>query len=134
MTGTVTPQWTIGQLTLPAPRQRPKELIRPNAAAAEKGTPTSLPATLPSAVPASQPIIAAPIKAGNLKGEVTPDGTFVAAPARFKAAEFLRRQAMSPVLRGYGFSRLRPGNWTLSKARRKAAAHLDRRGNEVCRP
>ena len=103
--GAVNPRWAIGQLTLPAPRAKPKELIRPNAAAAAAaagvpgapgvgasaagtpgagapafpGGPAAAPAPAPAAAaPATHP--AAPIKAGNLLGQVASDGTFTAAP------------------------------------------------------
>ncbi|HWE93005.1 MAG TPA: PQQ-binding-like beta-propeller repeat protein [Tepidisphaeraceae bacterium] len=76
--GVVTPKWSVGPLTLPAPRAKPKELIRPNAAAAAAGAATAAPAVAaaPTPPPVTQP--AAPIKAGNLLGEVAPDGTFTA--------------------------------------------------------
>jgi hypothetical protein len=67
-------KWEVGQLVLPPPPVRPKELMRPNSAAAAAGTAApSTPATPP---PPTQP--AAPIKVGNLDGTVDDSGTFTA--------------------------------------------------------
>ncbi|HZL38602.1 MAG TPA: PQQ-binding-like beta-propeller repeat protein [Tepidisphaeraceae bacterium] len=80
--GEVKPQWYIGQLTMPAPRAKPKALLnRANSAAAAKGQVTVADQTAASAAPAVPPppvTPAAPTKAGNLEGNLSQDGTFAA--------------------------------------------------------
>ncbi|HZK82193.1 MAG TPA: hypothetical protein VFC46_14020, partial [Humisphaera sp.] len=75
--GEIKPQWSIDKLTLPAPRARPKSLIRPGAVAPAGGPAQPAPKAAPVAPPATQP--AAPIKAGTLQGAVGADGTFTSA-------------------------------------------------------
>ncbi|MDB5292382.1 MAG: Pyrrolo-quinoline quinone, partial [Phycisphaerales bacterium] len=127
--GDVKPQWSIGQLTLPAPRARPKELIRPNAAAAAAaaGAPGAPGAPTPGAgasaapgaaaaapAPAAAPPVtqpAAPIKAGNLAGEVTPDGVFTATAGPLQGGGVFAADGST-----IGFARVRvfpPLPWTL---------------------
>jgi outer membrane protein assembly factor BamB len=67
------PQWSIGKVTLPAPRVRPAELNRPNSAAAAAGAATKPTTMVLTTTPA------APIKAGNLKGTIDDSGLFTAA-------------------------------------------------------
>ena len=67
--------WEVGQLTMPPPPARPKELMRPNSAAAAQGAATSKPADVK---PATPPAPAAPVKVGNLEGTVDPNGVFTA--------------------------------------------------------
>ncbi|MDB5303557.1 MAG: Pyrrolo-quinoline quinone [Phycisphaerales bacterium] len=100
--GDVKPQWSIGQLTLPAPRARPKELIRPNAAAAAKGAATAPAAAPAPAIPAPATQPAAPIKAGNLAGEVTADGVFTATPGPFQGGGIFAMEGSAT-----GFARVR---------------------------
>ena len=93
-------KWEIGQLTLPAPRKRPTALIRPNSAAAARPGPTTAPTTVATTAPSAQP--AGPIKAGNLKGELTEKGQFTAAPGPLQGGAVVLNSG--PVT---GFARVR---------------------------
>ena len=75
--GEVKPQkWEVGQVTLPAPPPRPKELMRTNTAVAAQGG-EAKPAA-PVAPPPPPPAVG-PTKAGNLQGSVDDSGRFTAA-------------------------------------------------------
>jgi outer membrane protein assembly factor BamB len=67
-------KWEVGQLTMPPPPARPKELMRPNSAAAAQGKAVEAkPAVAPK--PPAPP--ATPAKVGNLQGTVDENGVFV---------------------------------------------------------
>jgi outer membrane protein assembly factor BamB len=68
-------KWEVGQLTMPPPPVRPKELMRPNSAAAAQGNAST---SKPVAAPVTPPTPAAPVKVGNLDGTVDDSGTFTA--------------------------------------------------------
>lgn len=70
-------KWEIGQLTMPPPPTRPKELMRANSAAAAAGAaPTEKPAEAPK--PAAPPAPKEPVKIGNLEGTVDENGVYTA--------------------------------------------------------
>lgn len=65
-------KWEVGQLTMPPPPARPKELMRANSAAAAQGKAAEAkPAEAPKPPPP-----AAPAKVGNLQGTVDDNGVF----------------------------------------------------------
>ena len=69
-------KWEVGQLTMPPPPARPKELMRPNSAAAAQGV---APVVKPAEVkPVTPPPPATPVKVGNLEGAVDDSGTYTA--------------------------------------------------------
>jgi len=69
-------KWEGGQVTLPAPPPRPKELMRTNSAVAAQGGKSEV--AKPEAAPPPPPP-AGPTKAGNLQGTVDNAGVFTAA-------------------------------------------------------
>lgn len=71
-------KWEVGQLELPPPPIRPRELMRTNSAVAAQGATA---ASKPAAPIAARPP-AGPRKIGNLTGEVDPAGTYTAPQAR----------------------------------------------------
>ncbi|QOV88052.1 outer membrane protein assembly factor BamB family protein [Humisphaera borealis] len=74
--------WAVGKLTIPA-TPPPRNMPRPDNAPAPAGSADYKEPEKPATAPAT--LVAAPTLAGNLTGEVTADGTFVAKPGPHQA-------------------------------------------------